>query len=62
MTANDKDGQRESTKIAIFLYSVGAKGANIYNTLFPNDGSQSALLGAFTVKINKFTVTKQRTL
>lgn len=53
MIANNKNAQPEATKIAIFLWLIGTKGANIYNTLFPNDGSQNSLLG---------TVTNQRTV
>lgn len=53
MIANNKNSQPESTKIAIFLYLIGTKGANIYNTLFPNDGSENSLLG---------TVITQRTV
>ncbi|XP_036347348.1 uncharacterized protein LOC118756707 [Rhagoletis pomonella] len=49
MIAKDKNLQPESTKIATFLWLIGTKGANIYNTLFPNDGSHS-LLGTFTAQ------------
>lgn len=45
MIANNKSAEPEATKIAIFLWLVGSGGANIYNTLFPNDGSQNSLLG-----------------
>lgn len=72
MIAKDKNSQTEPTKIAIFLWLIGRKGANIYNTLFPNDGSQDALLGTVTVTRNIAAVgdvaahtvneTQQRTL
>lgn len=45
MIANNKSGEPETTKIASFLWLIGTQGANIYNTLFPNDGSQNSLLG-----------------
>lgn len=38
MIANSKNQQPETTKIAIFLWLIGTKGANIYNTLYANDG------------------------
>lgn len=45
MMANDKTDDTESKKIATFLWLVGSNGSNIYNTLYPNDGSSDALLG-----------------
>lgn len=45
MIANGKINDEETTKIATFIWLVGTQGANIYNTLFPNDGSQDSLLG-----------------
>lgn len=45
MVANNKISDTESTKIATFLWLVGTNGSNIYNTLYPNDGSSDALLG-----------------
>src|ERR1700712_120210 len=48
MIANDKNKEPETTKIATFLWLIGTMGANIYNTLFANDGSADSLLG--TVK------------
>lgn len=50
MIANNKNGEDESTKIAIFLWLIGTQGANIYNTLFPNDGSEDSLLGKTTIE------------
>lgn len=45
MIANDKNELEETKKISTFLWLVGTKGANIYNTLYPNDGSEESLLG-----------------
>lgn len=45
MIANGKSGEPEPTKIANFIWLVGTNAANIYNTLFPNDGTQNSLLG-----------------
>lgn len=45
MIANNKNGQTEPTKIATFLWLIGTTGANVYSTLFPNDGSEDSLLG-----------------
>ena len=33
------------TKIANFIWLIGTGGANIYNSLFPNDGTEKPLLG-----------------
>ncbi|KAL7731798.1 hypothetical protein ACLKA6_016731 [Drosophila palustris] len=35
----------EPKKIATFLWLAGAKVMEIYNTLFPNDGSSSGMVG-----------------
>lgn len=45
LIASGKSGEPETTKIATFIWLVGNQGANIYNTLFPNDGSHDSLLG-----------------
>ena len=37
--------KREKIKIATFIWLIGEQGAVIYNTLFPNDGSQTSMLG-----------------
>lgn len=50
MIAKGKNDQPESTKIATFLYLIGTNGANIYNTLFPNDGSEDSLLGKVMIE------------
>lgn len=44
-----KAKEDEATQIANFLRLVGTGGANIYNTLFPNDGSEKSLLGTSTI-------------
>lgn len=43
--ANGKLKEKEDVKIATFLWLVGPKAVEIYNTLFPNDGSTEQLLG-----------------
>lgn len=45
MISSGKSTQAEPTKIASFIWLIGTRGATIYNTLFPNDGSTDALLG-----------------
>lgn len=60
MIANGKNVEPENKKIAIFLWLIGTKGANIYNTLFPNDGSEQSLLG--TVVAHGEVAAQQRTL
>lgn len=57
MIANGKTAEAESTKIAIFIWLVGNQGANIYNTLFPNDGSHDSLLGTNTTERRVAAVT-----
>lgn len=52
MMANDKTDDTESKKIATFLWLVGSNGSNIYNTLYPNDGSSDALLGITRNTVN----------
>lgn len=45
MHANGKLKESEDVKIATFLWLVGPKAVEIYNTLFPNDGSTEQVLG-----------------
>lgn len=45
MIANDKMNDPEMRKIAMFLWLIGAKATEIYNSLFPNDGTENSLLG-----------------
>lgn len=45
MISSGKSAQAETTKIATFIWLVGTQGANIYNSIFPNDGTTDALLG-----------------
>lgn len=45
MIASGKSTEPEATKIATFIWLIGTQGANIYNTLFPNDGTVDSLLG-----------------
>lgn len=58
MIASGKSTEPETIKIANFIWLVGTRGANIYNTLYPNDGSQNSLLG--TVRAGDAII--QRTL
>lgn len=54
MIASGKSELPESKKIALFLWQIGSGGVNIYNTLFPNDGSAASLLGTVTVEIEEW--------
>ncbi|XP_058836608.1 uncharacterized protein LOC131693088 [Topomyia yanbarensis] len=45
MIANKKDGDSEQSKIATFLWLIGQRGVEIFNTLFPNDGSFDGMFG-----------------
>lgn len=45
MRATGKANGTESTKIATFLWLIGRQGRDIYNTLFPNDGTEDGILG-----------------
>lgn len=72
MIANKKKKEPETEKISTFLWLIGTKGANIYNTLYPNDGSEDALLGTVRttrhvevhgeVAAHEETIVTQRTL
>lgn len=50
LIASGKSKEPEPTKIATFIWLLGTQGANIYNTLCPNDGTQDSLLGKFKVE------------
>ncbi|KAL7725333.1 hypothetical protein ACLKA6_013511 [Drosophila palustris] len=45
LMASGKDMDSEPKKIATFLWLAGAKNMEMYNTLFPNDGSSSGIVG-----------------
>lgn len=45
MIANGKMAKPEKEKIAIFIWLLGEQGVAIYNTLYPNDGSELSMLG-----------------
>lgn len=45
LRANNKIGESEANKIATFLWLVGPRGVEIYNTLYPNDGSVEDMFG-----------------
>lgn len=45
MMANGKMNEAEETKIATFLWLIGNQAMEIYETLFPNDGTANGLLG-----------------
>lgn len=51
MISSGKAAEPEATKIATFIWLVGTHGAEIYNALFPNDGSVDMLLG--TERVNR---------
>ncbi|KAJ6648074.1 Gag polyprotein, partial [Pseudolycoriella hygida] len=54
MMATGKDGEKEPKKIASFLWLIGKRGMEIYDTLFPNDGTAEGLVGNL---LNPATVT-----
>lgn len=45
MMASDKMEQPEPKKIATFLWLIGSSAMDIYNTLFPNDGTMEGIIG-----------------
>lgn len=45
LIAADKMQETEKSKIALFLWLVGQRGMEIFNTLFPNDGSCESMFG-----------------
>ena len=45
MRATGKANGSESTKLATFLWLIGRQARDIYNTLFPNDGTENGILG-----------------
>lgn len=45
LRANNKIGESEENKIATFLWLVGPRGVEIYNSLYPNDGSVENMFG-----------------
>lgn len=49
MIANKRIDYNEKTKIATFVVVIGYQGRSIYNTLFPNDGSEKSMLGEIVV-------------
>ncbi|KAL7744496.1 hypothetical protein ACLKA6_001865 [Drosophila palustris] len=45
MMAKGIDEQPESKKLATFLWLIGQQAMEIYNTLYPNDGTTNGILG-----------------
>ncbi|XP_062558590.1 uncharacterized protein LOC134223460 [Armigeres subalbatus] len=45
MIASNKNAEVEKNKIATFLWLIGERGVEIYNTLFPNDGGIDSMFG-----------------
>ncbi|XP_036346802.1 uncharacterized protein LOC118756120 [Rhagoletis pomonella] len=45
MMATGKNVKTEPEKIATFLWLIGSQAMEIYNTLFPNDGTTDGILG-----------------
>ena len=43
MRATGKENGSESIKIATFLWLIGRQVRDIYNTLFPNDGTENGI-------------------
>lgn len=62
MIANKRIGDDEKTKIATFVWLIGDQGRSIYNTLFPNDGSEKSMLGEIIVGEGVGAGVIQRTL
>ena len=60
MIANNKLDGDEREKLATFLWLAGKQATEIYNAIFPSDGSPDALLG--TIKKLQTSECKQRTL
>lgn len=52
MMASGKNHEPEPKKIATFLWLIGPRAMEIYNTLFPNDGTTDGILGNQNVIIN----------
>lgn len=52
MMANGKHNLGESQKIATFLWLIGPRAMDIYNTLYPNDGTSEDILGNQTTATN----------
>lgn len=48
MLATGKDELTEPKKIATFLWLAGTNATEIYNTLFPNDGTTDGMVGTET--------------
>ncbi|XP_058446676.1 uncharacterized protein LOC131427475 [Malaya genurostris] len=46
MIANRKETDSEQSKIATFLWLIGQRGVEIFNTLFPNDVSLDGMFGS----------------
>lgn len=49
MIASNKNADVERNKIATFLWLIGERGVEIYNTLFPNAGDVDSMFGGATV-------------
>lgn len=45
MMATGKSAKTEPEKVATFLWLIGSQAMEIYNTLFPNDGTTDGILG-----------------
>lgn len=48
MIASNKNADVERNKIATFLWLIGERGVEIYNTLFPNSGDVDSMFGVAT--------------
>lgn len=45
LRANNKMKESEANKIATFLWMIGPRGVEIFNSLFPNNGSMESMFG-----------------
>lgn len=50
MIANNKMEEAEQQKIATFLWLIGPDAGNIFNILFPNDGTTESMFGSAVVE------------
>lgn len=52
MIANNKNSETKQNKLATFLWLIGDRGVEIYNTLFPNNGDVESMFGAPAANVN----------
>lgn len=60
MLATGKDLDPEPKKIATFLWLIGPRAMEIYNTLFPNDGTTDGIVGNAIVQADNDAANQQQ--